>query len=262
MTLFTKELNDLKARFLILFLLIGISGYLIIVYYGFFISLMDLSTIEEYLALSPLSRYLDPASLMQQLGLLLNNIDFYVWSQWFGKNLYQFMILSSIVLAFSSFAREAEHNTMSFLLSNFTRWQIFTSKVLAGSILLMLLVAEGCFVPFILAPAGGYSFTLLTASSYMLQMGLAAIFLYAAVIFFSILSKDVIKPIIASIIFLIILSLPRFVEFLSSLYLYRYMTGFDIFIGNGVHYISMLVLTILTTAIFTLAWQIFKKKDF
>ncbi len=262
MNLFVKEVNDLRTRFLIMFLLIGISAYFIIVYYDFFMSLLDINTIKEALELSPLSGYIDSEAIMQQLTLLFNDIDFYVWSQWFGKNLYQIIVLSTILLAFSSFAREAEHNTMSFLLSNFTRWQIFTSKVLAGSMLLMVLVAEGCFLPLILAPGAGYSFDLVTACSYLLQMGLAAIFLYAAVILFSVLSKDVIKPIIASIVLLVILALPRLTKVLSSLYLLRYMTGFDIFIGRGVHYTSVLLLALLTAALFWIAWQVYEKKDF
>ncbi len=262
MNLFIKEVNDLKTRFLALFLLIGISGYFIIVYYDFFISLMNINTIKDALEISPLSRYMDTGAIMQQLALLLNNIDFYVWSQWFGKNLYQMIILSTILLAFSSFAREAEQNTMSFLLSNFTRRQIFTSKILAGGILLMLLVTEGCFLPLMLAPGSGYSFTVVKACSYLLQMVSAAMFLYAAVILFSVLSKDVIKPIIAAIILLMVLALPRLIKFLSSLYVYRYLSGYDIFVGNGVHYISVLLFILITAALFTLSWQIYKKKDF
>lgn len=262
MNLLIKELNDLKNRFLLLFLLIGISGYLIIVYYDFFVSLMDISTIQDALALSPLSSYMDTEAIIQQLALLLNDMDFYLWSQWFGKNLYQIIILSTVLLAFSTFAREAEHNTMNFLLSNFTRRQIFKSKILAGSMLLILLIAEGCFLPLFLATDAGYSFTLLTACSYWLQMVSAAMFLYATVILFSVLSKDVIKVIIASMFFLILLSVPKFIKLLSSLYLSRYMTGFDIFVGNGIHYPSILILILMTTAIFMLTWRIFQNKDF
>jgi ABC-type transport system involved in multi-copper enzyme maturation permease subunit len=262
MSLFAKEVLELKTRFLLLFVLIAVTGYFILLYYDFFISWLDIDMITEGLETSPLSQYMDTAALIQQLSMILNDMDFYLWSQWLGKNLYQIIILSSILLGFSSFARETEQQTISFLLSNFTRRQIFTSKTLAGSILLLLLVSEGCFLPLVLGSDSVYYYTWSMAGSYLLQMGAAAIFLYAAMVLFSVLSGDVIKPIIASIIMLVFLSLPGLSSHLADLYLFRYMTGFDIFIGNGLHYVSVLVLILASYALLTLSWRIYRQKDF
>ena len=135
MNLLIKEFSELKNRFLVLALLIILMGYFILAYYDFFLSLIDINSIREGLAAFPLSRYMDTAALIEQLNLMLNDMDFYLWSQWMGKNLYQLIILSTILLGFSSFAREREQETMSFLLSNFSRRHIFLSKILAGGIL-------------------------------------------------------------------------------------------------------------------------------
>jgi|LSQX01.1.fsa_nt_gb hypothetical protein len=262
MNLLIKELNELKNRFCLLALLIVISGYFILAYYDFFLSLMDINTIREGLEASPLSRYMDTEALIGQLNLLLYDMDFYLWSQWMGKNLYQLIILSSILLGFSSFAREREQETMSFLLSNFTRSHIFGSKILAGSILLLCLTAIGCGLPLFLAPSLELSYTLPLAWAYFLHLGIAAIFIYSGIILFSVLSQDIVKPLILTIFFLILLSVPKFIEYLSSWYLYRYMTGFDIFIGNGIHYLALLVIVLLSAGLFALSWRIFKQSDF
>lgn len=262
MNLLIKELNELKTRFLLMALLIVISGYFILAYYDFFLSLMDINTIREGLGSSPLSKYMDTTALIEQLNLLLNDLDFYLWSQWMGKNLYQLIILSSILLGFSSFAREKEQGTMSFLLSNFSRRHIFGSKILAGSILLICLTAMGCWLPWFLAPSLGFSYTFSLAWAYFLHLGIAAIFLYSGIIFFSVLSQDIVKPLILSIFFLILLSLPKFSEQLASWYLYRYMTGFDIFIGNGIHYLALLLIVLLSAGLLALSWRIFKQQDY
>lgn len=231
-------------------------------YYDFFLSLIDINSIREGLAAFPLSRYMDTAALIEQLNLMLNDMDFYLWSQWMGKNLYQLIILSTILLGFSSFAREREQETMSFLLSNFSRRHIFLSKILAGGILLLGLTAIGCGFPFFMASSSTYSYTWPLAWAYFWHLGIAAIFLYSGIILFSLLSQDIVKPLILSIFFLILLSLPKFNEALASWYLYRYMTGFDIFVGHGILYQALLIIALLSTALFTLSWRIFKQQDY
>ncbi len=262
MSLLIKELSELKNRFLVLALIIILMGYFILAYYDFFLSLMDINSIREGLAASPLSRYMDTSALIEQLNLMLNDMDFYLWSQWMGKNLYQLIILSTILLGFSSFAREREQETMSFLLSNFSRRHIFFNKILAGGILLLGLTAIGCGIPFIMASSSTYSYTWPLAWAYFWHLGIAAIFLYSGIILFSLLSRDIVKPLILSIFFLILLSLPKFNQELASWYLFRYMTGFDIFIGHGIHYQALLVIALLSTALFTLSWRIFKQQDY
>lgn len=262
MKLWIKELNELKTRFLVLALLIGFSGYFILAYYDFFLSLVDLNTIKEGLGAFPFNSYLDTAALMEHLNLLLNDMDFYLWSQWMGKNLYQLLILSSILLGFASFAREREQETMVFLLSNFTRWHIFISKISAGLILLLSLTAIGCWLPFLLASSSTFSYTWPLAWAYFLHLGVGAIFLYAGIILFSILSQDIVKPLILAVFFLIILSLPKFIEPLSSWYLYRYMSGFDVFMGNGIQYLGLFIIALLSAALFRLSWQVFKELDY
>jgi len=205
---------------------------------------------------------MDTAALIEQLNLMLNDMDFYLWSQWMGKNLYQLIILSTILLGFSSFAREREQETMSFLLSNFSRRHIFLSKILAGGILLLGLTAIGCGFPFFMASSSTYSYTWPLAWAYFWHLGIAAIFLYSGIILFSLLSQDIVKPLILSIFFLILLSLPKFNEALASWYLYRYMTGFDIFVGHGILYQALLIIALLSTALFTLSWRIFKQQDY
>jgi hypothetical protein len=95
MNLLIKEFSELKNRFLVLALLIILMGYFILAYYDFFLSLIDINSIREGLAAFPLSRYMDTAALIEQLNLMLNDMDFYLWSQWMGKNLTSITISES-----------------------------------------------------------------------------------------------------------------------------------------------------------------------
>jgi hypothetical protein len=40
------------------------------------------------------------------------------------------------------------------------------------------------------------------------------------------------------------------------------MTGFDIFVGHGILYQALLIIALLSTALFTLSWRIFKQQDY
>jgi len=128
--------------------------------------------------------------------------------------------------------------------------------------IMLLLVTAGCILPAILAPFYAYSFTWYHALAYTMQIASVALLLYTAVILFSILSKDVVKPIIASIIFFIALSLPRYIEILGSFYIYRYMTAYDIFAGNGIQYSAVGIFVVLSLFLLSLSWQIFKNKNY
>ncbi|QGU00712.1 hypothetical protein SYNTR_2118 [Candidatus Syntrophocurvum alkaliphilum] len=262
MNLFFKEAWDLKYRFLFLIaLLIGL-GYFILAHYDYFLRFVDITQIEAALRHSILVRYLPPELLIEQIQQLMKSIDLYVWSQWFGKNFYQIILLGIILLGFSTFARENENDTNSFLLSNLTRGNVFLTKISVGISMLIVLILIGCSLPAILAPYYEYSFSWALVLKYSLQMTIVSIFLYGLVILLSIISKDVIWPIIGSIIFFILLSVPGRIEALQQLHVYSYMVGTNIFFLNTIAIAPMIVIAILTVMLFYLNLYIYSKKNF
>ena len=263
MSLLIKELWDLRWRGIILLFLTLLTGYFVLSNYEWFKTVTDIAQIEQGLKQAPfLNQLLDMETLNQQLLELFNNIDFYVWSQWFGKNLYQLILLAIIILTFPLFARETEQNTNYFLLSNRTRKQIFLSKILASFFSIFLIIAAGSILPVVIALFHDFNFSLEQALMYGLQLSISSLFLYSVVVFFSIIFNDVIKPVIASVIVFVALGLMGKISGMLYLNIYRYMTGVDIFFTSSIQTTAMIVIFILALFILMGSWHIFKNKDF
>lgn len=262
MSLFTKELWDLRYRLIVLGVLIIAMGIFILGSYEIFINSFDIDQFTAAANNSALSKYMNPELLTRQIMEIINNIDFYVWSQWFGKNFMQLILLSSIVIGFAAFAREAEHKTFSFLLTNFTRSQVFRTKIGAGILAMTVLVAAGCLLPAAMSHFKSFDFSLILALKYFLQILPAALLCYAIIIFFSVLAKDVIKPIIYGIIIFALLSVPGQINAIKSLYFYRYLAASDVFASGQVNILAFLIISIITLLIFLGAYKIYQGKNF
>ncbi|MDI3495883.1 MAG: type transport system permease protein, partial [Pseudothermotoga sp.] len=125
-----KEFYDMRLRtFVILFLGIGL-----------FFTLAPLQNITVEM----LKQYSQAENLPKSLekffpkGIVENLSDwnFYIYSQWFGKNLGQMIPILAIIMAFPLFSRENENGTIEFLLARRSRKEIFLSKSLLASFVL------------------------------------------------------------------------------------------------------------------------------
>lgn len=262
MSLFSKELRDLRYRLIVLAGLILTMGIFVLGSYEIFINSFDINQFTAVANNSAISKYMDPELLTKQIMEIINNIDLYVWSQWFGKNFMQLILLSSIVIGFSSFAREAEHNTYSFLLNNFTRSQVFTTKIGAGILAMTILVAAGCLLPAVMALFKAFEFSLILSLKYFLQILPAALLCYAIIIFFSVLTKDVVKPIIFGVITFALMSIIGQIKYFNVLYFYRYLTASDVFINGQINLLAFIIISIITLFIFSAAYKIYQEKNF
>lgn len=262
MSLFIKELWELRYRLIVMVLLIIGLGLFVMGSYEVFVLTTDINEIELAIKSSVLSKYISAELITNQLTALKSNIDLYVWSQWFGKNFLQLILLSVILLGFSSFAREAEHNTNSFLLTNFTRLEVFLTKIYAGILSIFSLVAIGSFLPVVIAVFSPFNFDVLLAWKYFIQILPAALLLYAIIILFSVLAKDVIKPIIFGIIAFVLLSLLGKIEVLREFNIYRFLSGADIFTYGQVNFTAVIIINIFAIALFFITYKLYKNADF
>lgn len=262
MSLLLKELRELRFRLIVMIILVVGLGIFVLGFYDFFIKAIDINQISATMENSIMSNYINPELLAKQLTVLVNNIDYYVWSQWFGKNFMQLILLGVILFGFSTFAREREHNTNNFLLANFTRKQVFSAKIYAGLISLVIFLIIGSMLPVIIGAIKSFDFSLGLAIKYLVQILPPALFLYALIILFSVLAKEVIKPIIFGIISIILLSLTGKIEGLKTFYFFRYLTGSDIFLHNQISYAAVVVFILLTILILQLSYKIYKNQNF
>ena len=262
MPLFLKELADLRWRFLILIILLLGLAYLILGHYELFVSMIDIQEIEQAIQQAPwIKRFYGEQNILHELQQIMDNKQLYIWSQWFAKNLLQLVLLAVILFGFSTFAREREQGTLHFLMANCSRKEIFAAKLAAGSVCTLLFCALGAWLPAILAPLYDFAFTSSQAVQYGVQLTAAALFLYSIVWFLSLVSTDVVKPLLGSIVIFALLSVAGRIDALQSLYTYRYMAGTDIFFTGQIHWPAVLVLLLLTTILLYGSWKYFEQMD-
>lgn len=124
-TLIKKELKENLTKFIIMFLVMFGTAFFLIPY-GYNM----ISQIPSELFNNPAV----PGWLTDQLNEMLpnlKNINFYIFSQWFGKSLLQFALFFGIIMSIGTIASETERKSSIFLFSRpVTRKTILLSKVI------------------------------------------------------------------------------------------------------------------------------------
>lgn len=200
----------------------------------------------------------DPAKLLENL----KKDDYYLWSQWFGKNLVQFVPLIALLIAFPVFSREVEHGTIYYLLTRSPRSRVYLSKVLTGLLvnasMLVVLSILPAFVAWLLKWNVNYS----RFPGYTLHTLCGGTFFLALYMFFSILSKDQVKPIVLGIIVMVGDAFLGMLKPLRFLNVYPYMAGTSVYAGHGVDWVYTLSLLALSVLLLVVGWYRFKSAEY
>jgi ABC-2 type transport system permease protein len=184
--LFKKELKENMLKFIIeTILLVGLA--ISLVPYGF----------RMIKSLAPLLNGLSLSGLGKEIyGILpkLSNLNFYIVSQWFGKNLLEFAILFAVINSVGVIAGEAERKTAIFL---FTR-PVSRARILFAKFVVAILIT---LVPIVLAtyllPPLSLSIPQKLDMALLNRFTVEALFATAAIVsltvFFSVLVNDRVK---------------------------------------------------------------------
>lgn len=184
----------------------------------------------------------------------LEEINFFVSSQWYSKNVGQMIPIFAIIFAFYSFNFELSNKHIYFSLNFFSRKYIYFSK-LSGIILMMIIFISFLFVlPVIL---NNTDFNLLNHISYFFAYLVVSLLWTSISILFSILLVDIIKSLSIIISLLIITS---FLGTISPLNFFNtfYYTISPNYINNILYFFLYLLTSIL---IFVLSYKLFIKKE-
>ncbi len=262
MAIFKKEIGDLKWRFIVMLI---IMTFLLL----FTLALKDImfTTMPGDLNLQIknnklISKLIDPNALKEQLNRMKKDYNYYVWSQWYAKNFFQFLLVAIILYGFSPFAREVEKGTMYFVLSKRVRKEVYLAKMLAGLTTVTVTVLIEGLLPVIVAPLFGNGFKPIPGIEITAQALAISAFLYTIVSIFSILMNDQIKPILISIGVFVGLGIFGWFKGTRYLCIYRYMMGTDIYLDHGFQWLATLLILATTGSLFYFGWKLFENKEF
>lgn len=255
--MFIKELNDMKVRSLIILLLLFASLIVTIVLRPYTETMFD-QMITEFEKLPDFMKKLigSPEQLTR-----LKNDEYYLITQWHGKNFGQFLPLLSLLIAFPIFSKEIEKKTIYFLLAKKERKTVFRIKFIAGFAVLLSITVFMSTMGFVLMRFFGYSVSFKYLFPCLLSEIVGVTFFFTLFLLFSIISNDQVKPVIAGIVVLIGLPILGLIDSLSFLNPYPYVLCVQI-LDKGIDWIYTFGLIFVTILLIIVDYFVFRNREF
>ncbi len=185
----------------------------------------------------------------------LKDWSFYVYSQWFGKNLGQLVPIIGIIFSFPLFSREIENGTIQFLVSRKGRWHVFSRKIAVSISLLLLTIGILCILPLIYSWIAGLELDTSPLGALAVHALVGSILWYSVALFFSAAFSDQVKPLISSLALLALTTTLGLLKPLSFLNTYSYIMSTS---WNATTSTSYVILSLILIA---LSWFVFKERD-
>ncbi|KLO22459.1 MULTISPECIES: ABC transporter permease subunit [unclassified Marinitoga] len=248
-----KEFYEMRVRFLILFIITIILFFSIAPFQKIYVNMIE----ENITVIKPYAEKFGIANMIENL----NDWNYYIYTQWFGKNFGQMLPIFAIIAAFPLFSREFENGTMEYLMVRKSRDYIFLSKVYSGLVLLFLLIIFGSLLPVIYSNLFNKDFNSVIAYKFMIHGLFGVLFWYDITVFFSIFFNDQVKPILSSIGLLAITTALGFIKPLNFLNTYIYILGNNILKYGKIDWTYSIYLFVLGEIIASLAYYTFKNKE-
>lgn len=213
-----------------------------------------------------ISRLMDTApipKIFQGEIAKLQDYQYYIWSQWFGKNFYQIGSLLTLFFGATIVSSEVSKKTVHFLLTRpITRARVFTIKYVVSLGALMLTTVMGTAALYLLVLADGkeVSLTLMAQNTIAAAAGFSV--LYSVAVLFSTIFDRSIKSVAAAGFTALLLSIPGFFPKLRGYTLFYHMQGVDIIAGRGFPLIALFVMLLATGTLYLLGRSRFAKSDY
>ena len=246
----TKEFRDMRVRFFVMFFIL----------FGTFILLVVMKDYTQ--SLSELVKSA-PKNVLEKFGVTdefmkkLSDWNFYIITQWYGKNLGQFVPIVAIIMAFPVFAREIENETMELLLVRVTRRKLFTVKFFIPLVFTFLALFVLAVLPLPVSWIIGKSLDTNQVLRYLLVETIGLFMWFSITIFLSVLFSDQVKPLIVSIALLAGTTiLGGFIKPLSILNTYLYILRGEMTVWPSLSY------TLIGVVFAYLSCKILEVKDF
>ncbi len=244
-----KELYDMRVRTL----------FVLVIMLGIFFALAPLQnlTIKMLEDQKKAVEKFIPESFMEKL----KDWDFYIYTQWQGKNLGQAIPIIAAVFAFPLFAREYENKTMEFLLVRKSRKYVFATKIAAGLLMTVSVILILEYLPLLYSAIAGKTLKVSIINAFALHQLSGAILWFAISLFFSTFMNDQVKPLLSTLGAIAVTTALGILKPLKFLNTYAFILGGQILkTGKAdIHY--AFALFALGTVFLYISWLVFRKKE-
>lgn len=202
-----------------------------------------------------------PESLMKQAELL-KDFRYWIWSQWFGKNLLQIGTILALIFGAGSISSEVSRKTIYFVLTKpITRRNVFKIKYLVNLISLETVVILSSLVLYVMIIAVGKEYSTGSFFENLILFAAGAAVIYTIAVFSSTYFDQTMKSFLISGLAVFILSIPSYFESTQRFSLFHQMKGLQIAQNGNFPWIPFIFMILLTGIIYKAASVRFVKRD-
>lgn len=224
---------------------------LIVLTYDYTIGILESAPVPEFVR----------GMLEGQLELL-KDYRYYIWSQWFGKNLIQLGSILAVFFGAGLITSEVSGKTILFLLARpISRQAVFTVKYVVGLTALASVIVVTTVFLYIAVTATGHYYPPVSLAGHTLMAVAGLGLIYSMAVYFSTIFDTTMKSFLISLPALFLLSLPMYFEPVRRFSVYYQMQGVGILKGEGFPVISFIILVLLSFVLYWLGKNQFTKRD-
>ena len=191
-----------------------------------------------------------------------NNFTLYMWANWYGKNLYQLLVVYAVLVGMAQVAGEVGRNTAAFLFSKpLTRETVFRSKFVAGATAMIAVMAVTTLLTYLAVFLFGKELTPLFLAG--LPVNAAGILLiYSLALMFSVVFDDQLKAGAAAFGAALVIGIPGWFPSYGMYSLYRQMHAWPVYTGDGYQLVAIVIMLLATWLCYRIGLALLLKKDF
>lgn len=191
----------------------------------------------------------------------ISDFAYFMWANWYGKNLYQFLVVYAVVVGMSQIAGEIGRNTAGFLFTKpLDRELIYRSKFVAGATVMVGVVAVATTLTYLSAIFSGKELTALFLAGLLVSVA-GMLVLYSMALMLSVVFNESLVAGVAAIGAALALGIPGWIPGYGMYSLYRQMHAMPVYAGDGFQLPAILVMLLTAWLFYRIGLNRLLKKD-
>ena len=192
----------------------------------------------------------------------MSDFTLYMWANWYGKNLYQMLVIYAVIVGMAQVAGEVGRGTAGFLFSKpLGREAVYRSKFIAGAAAMLAVMTATTILTYLAALVAGHELSALFLAGLAVNAA-GLLVIYSLALMFSVLFDDQLKAGAAAFGAAVLIAIPGWIPGYGMYSLYRQMHAWPIYAGDGFQIPAIVLMLLATWLFYRIGLGQLLKKDF